>query len=202
MSAESKMFWLTAAALVVGLVALIPAYFIFWDRPDLVYEVQLVNIPLPESLGSNLPNVLILLKIQNTGHRPSENIQGNITLNGKVLYYEVKGPNTAFGPVEATMSKDSRIDLKCSRLAQGEYPINVSAWVKGNLVEPDAAFADSSGAAQKVKSTEAETRKVRSYWYASLGAVGGFLSFSLGALVVLRLFVKGAAEAILRGYNR
>ena len=202
MSVESKTLWVSAAILVAAIVGLVPAYFIFWDRPDLVYEVQLVNIPLPESLGSNLPNVLVLLKLQNTGHRPSENIQGNITLNGKILYFEMHGPNPAFGQAEGTLSGNSRIDLKCSRLTQGEYPIFLSAWAKGTFAEPDAAFADSSGAARKVKSTEAETRRLRSYAYLSAGILIGLLGCAFAVLTFLRVIAVGAMNAFARGLSR
>jgi hypothetical protein len=181
--------------------ALVPSYYIFWAKPDLVYEQQLVNIPLPENLGKNLPNVLVLLKLQNTGHRPSESIQGNISVRGQLLYFEVHGPNPAYGKVEFT-GNDSQIELKCSRLAPGEYPIKISAWVKGRFEEPDAAFADSLGAVRKVRSVDEEEHKLRTIALLPVVGVGSLVAvFALSAAIAygfVAYFARSVIEAVLK----
>jgi hypothetical protein len=185
---EKTQLWLAVAGVAIGMIALIPGYFILWAKPDLVYEEKVVNIPLPETLGKDLPNVLVLLKLQNTGHRPSEGIQGNISVHGELLYYEVHTPNPAYAQVEVTR-KASELDLRCPRLTQGEYPINISLWTRGKLEEPDTAFADSMGAIRRVVSVDEESHKLRKYaWF----------FFSVGAALVTGLgFLFGALYAVL-----
>jgi len=69
-------------------------------------------------------------------------------------------------------------------------------------VEPAAAFADSSGAARKVKSIEAETHRLRSFAFFILGVVTGLLGLSFSVATTLKVIARQLGEAILRGMNR
>ncbi len=183
--------WIAVISAFAAILGLIPGYYIFWDKPDLVFEEQLVTIPLPESMGSNLPNVLVLLKIQNTGHRPSENIQGNFNFAGDLLHYEVRGPNPAYGRVSDSQA-GSQINITCSRLAPGEFPVLISAWVKGKFKNPDSGLTDSLGAARKVRSIEEEEHKFRSYTF----FLGGIIS-GIAMAILLASAVRTTIESFL-----
>jgi len=113
MSRRSIGTWVAVGALVVGLLGIIPAYLIFWNKPKLVYDQRLVEILLPGSIRKKLellreqptvPDKLLLVRIQNIGRKPSEQVEVWVNPPGTISEYEVHGPNPAYG--EVRHSKD------------------------------------------------------------------------------------------------
>src|SRR6185437_8042684 len=135
MAERKTIVWISLASVVVALLSIIPAYAVFWDKPNLIYETDLVSIPLPSSLTGNLPNYLALVTVENIGHRPSTELQGDVTVDGQVLQYDVKGPDPAYAQVSSAPTP-SGVKFSCPRLAPGEYPIKVSVWYRGSAEDP------------------------------------------------------------------
>jgi hypothetical protein len=170
--------WISVATLVALLLGLAPAYLIFFDKPDLVYETQIVNIPLPRDLLGQLPDTLAIVTVQNIGRKPSTDLKGSLTVGGELVEYQVKGPNAAYGQVSHSQS-GSQILFECSRLASGEYPIRISAWYRGANADPDIGVSDVRGAARKVNSIAAANTRYR---VAGSGVLGLFVGL-LGSFV-------------------
>lgn len=167
--------WISIGMLVVALLGIVPAYLVFFDKPDLVYEMQVVNIPLPKDLPGQLPDALVILTVQNIGRRPSTDLQGSLAVGGDLIKYEVQGPNPAYGQVSHSQHA-TQVLFSCTRLAPGEYPIRVSAWYRGAGSALDVGVSDSQAAARKVASIAAESTKFKS-------RAGTILSFLAGLVV-------------------
>jgi hypothetical protein len=171
--------WISVCTLLVSLLGVLPAYLIFFDKPDLVYETQIVNIPLPKDLPGQLPDTLAIVTVQNIGRRPSIDVRGSVTVGGELVEYLIDSPNAAYGRVTHSRS-DSQILFSSDRLASGEYPIRVSAWFKGASSDPDVGVSDARGAARKVNSIAAENGKYKEAGSGILGLlVGLFGSFTV-----------------------
>jgi hypothetical protein len=177
--------WISVGTLLVSLLGVLPAYLIFFDKPDLVYETQIVNIPLPKDLPGQLPDTLAIVTVQNIGRRPSVDVRGSVTVGGALLEYLVQGPNAAYGRVSSSRS-DSQILFSSDRLASGEYPIRVSAWFKGANSDPDVGVSDARGAARKVNSIAAEHGKYKEAGSGFLGLLVGLL----GSFTVIFTFYQ------------
>src|SRR4029077_726064 len=111
--------------------------------------------PLPKDLPGQLPDTLVIMTVQNVGHRPSTDLQGSITVGGDLIEYEVQGPNPAFGQVSHSRN-GLRVQFNCPRLASGDYPIKILAWYKGASSGPDVGVSDARGAGRRVNSIAAE----------------------------------------------
>lgn len=185
MAGRKSIVWISFPSVVIALLGIIPAYNIFWDKPNVIYETDLVNIPLPSSLTGNLPNYLALVTVENIGHRPSTELQGDITVDGQVLQYEVKGPDPAYAQVSSAPTP-SGVKFSCPRLAPGEYPIKVSVWYRGSGEGPTVGVADSLGPGNKVKSIPGERAKLKS------------MAVSIGSILAATLAIL-AQFLLLRG---
>ncbi len=185
--------WIALIAAIVAALGAVPAYFVFWDRPDLDYQVSVVSVPVPETLPGRLPNYLALVTVQNIGRRPSEHVEGNIAGSGELLYFEIGQPNPAYGQVEHRM-EGQRLFFSSPRLAPGEYPVKFSIWYKGNNAPPEIAIADERGAARGVVSIAAEKGGLRKTATFLLGIITGIVTGGLVSIiwnVISRLSRKG-----------
>ena len=180
--------WISVGTLVVSLFAALPAYLIFFDKPDLVYETQIVNIPLPKDLPGQLPDTLAIVTVQNIGRRPSVDVRGSVTVGGELVEYLVQGPNAAYGRVSHSRT-DSQIIFSSDRLASGEYPIKVSAWFKGASADPDVGVSDLRGAARKVNSIAAENGKYKVAGSGALGLLVGLMGSFVASWFAYRTHV-------------
>lgn len=182
MAERKSIVWISLASVVIALLGIIPAYNIFWNKPDVIYETDLVNIPLPSNLTGNLPNYLALVTVENIGHRPSTELQGDVTVDGQVLQYDVKGPDPAYAQVTSAPTP-SGVKFSCPRLAPGEYPIKISVWYRGSGEDPTVGVADSLGPGNKVKSIPGERAKLKSMAV----SIGSVLAATLAILAQLFL---------------
>jgi hypothetical protein len=175
--------WISCGTLVVTLLGIVPGYLVFFDKPDLVYETLIENIPLPKDLPGQLPDTLVILTVQNVGRRPSVDLQGSVTVGGDLIEYQVQGPNPAFGQVSHSRN-GPQVLFNCSRLAPGDYPIKILAWYRGASSGPDVGVSDARGAGRKVSSIGAETAKYRGVGSGVIGLLIGLLgSFAaIGAI--------------------
>ncbi len=192
--------WISVGTLLVSLLAVLPAYLVFFDKSDLVYETQIVNIPLPKDLPGQLPDTLAIVTVQNIGRRPSVDVRGSVTVGGELVEYLVQGPNAAYGRVSSSRS-DSQILFSSDRLASGEYPIKVSAWFKGASSDPDVGVSDARGAARRVSSIAAESGKYKAAGSGVLGLLVGLLGsftviFTVYQTYSIRKRISDAARQI------
>jgi len=188
--------WISVGTLLVAILALGPAYLVFYDKPDLVYETHVENIPLPKDLPGQLPDTLAIITVENVGHQPSIDLQGNVSVGGDLIEYQVQGPNPAYGHVSHSRN-NGQIIFSCSRLASGEYPITISAWYRGANLELDVGVSDSHGAGRRVNSIGLEKAKYKEAGTGFLGLlVGLFGSFvAIWAMYDSRRMRKRIVEA-------
>ena len=206
MRASRTALWISGGTLAVALLGLVPGYLVFFDKPDLVYETLIENIPLPKDLPGQLPDTLVIVTVQNLGHRPSMDLEGSITVGGNLIEYQVQGPNPAFGQV-SHLRNGLQVLFKCPRLASGNYPIKVLAWYNGASNGPDVGVSDAHGAGRRVNSIVAETSK---YWGVGSGVAGlliGLLGsfFAIGATYTAyatRKSISAAAREIAENTER
>jgi hypothetical protein len=125
---------LTLAAAVL---ALVPAYFIFWQKPDTVFDRRAVEIPLSDEirrrfeealspqriveksakkysvteidLPRKLPDKLLYVNIRDVGDVPSSGIKVEIVVPGTIQDKEIKDAGPAFGHINKQTSSDSEI---------------------------------------------------------------------------------------------
>jgi len=190
--ADSKRVWPASVPIVVGILGLIPAYFIFWDQPRLVYESRQVEIPLSpavregfeKALGASvqalgvekLPDKLVYVTVQNNGHKPSNSIKGVVSVPGRIVDKDLKGPQDAYAR-ELTLDSatGSQVSFSCQFLVHGRYPITLSIWYAEDRPEQMAeiALSDSKGAAMSVESLETDTTRWQRHIYFVLILIGG-----------------------------
>ncbi|HUJ29946.1 MAG TPA: hypothetical protein VLY23_01600 [Candidatus Acidoferrum sp.] len=191
--------WVSLGTLVVSLLAGVPAYVIFFDKPDLVYEVEMENIPLPKDLAGQLPDTLAIVTVQNIGRRPSVDVEGSVSVGGELIEYQVQGPNPAYGRVLQTRAA-SLISITCSRLAAGQYPVRISAWYRAAGSIPDVGFSDARGAARRVSSIAGESAKYREAGTGVLGLLVGLLgSFAAALASFLAYRARQSISSAARG---
>ena len=178
---------ISIGTLVVTLLAAVPAYIVFFDKADLVYETQIENIPLPKDLTGELPDTLAIVTVENIGQQPSTDLQGNVTIPGKLVEYQVQGPNPAYGEVSKSL-EGQQIVFRCARLVPGDYVIRLSAWYRGAATGPDVGVSDAHGAAREVGSIEAEKGKYRPVGAGFLGVLVGLAGTFVSAAGALKWF--------------
>ncbi len=188
--------WISGATLLISALGIVPAYVVFFDKADLVYEMRVERIPLPANLPGQLPDSLVIVTFQNLGHRPSVDLQGNLTVSGELIDYQVQGPNPAYGQVSNVRNK-LQVSVNCPRLAPGDYPIRISAWYRGASLEPDAGVSDASGPGRRVNSIDAEKSKYKQLGSLILGILFGSLGSFVSILGVVRIYKakKSISEA-------
>jgi hypothetical protein len=188
--------WIGVATLLVSILGITPAYLVFFDKPDLVFETQIEKIPLPKGLPGQLPDSLALVTIQNLGHQPSVDVQANLAIDGELIDYQVQGPNPAYAQISHSRS-NLTIMVTCSRLAPGEYPIKISAWYKGANSGPDVGVSDTTGAGRKVNSISAEQSRYKQFGTGLLGLLFGSIGslVAIGTLFRARALKKSISEA-------
>jgi hypothetical protein len=180
--------WISAATLVVSILTLGPAYLVFFDKSDLVYETQIENIHLPKDLPGKLPDALVIVTVENVGRRPSVDLQGSITVSGDLVEYQVQGPNPAYGQVSHSRN-NLQILFSCSRFAPGEYPIKISAWYRSANSDPDVGVSDSRGAARRVNSIGEEKGKYRQVATGILGLLVGLIGSFVAIWTTYRAYL-------------
>lgn len=175
--------WVGVAGLAAVIIGAIPAYFVFWNKANLVYEQHLVDVFLPEQLKSisqelqtvSLPDKLLLVAIQNIGHKPSELVEAVIEPSGEITHYEVDKPNLAYGKVDVSR-EGAHVRLSCPRLVQGEHAIRVSVWFKHDSKKKlNIGIVDKSGPATKVHAIDAK----KELWLSSMKTVSSTLGIVL-----------------------
>ncbi len=188
--------WISCGTLLTTILGIVPVYLVFYDKPDLVYETLIENIPLPKDLPGQLPDTLVIVTMQNVGHQPSTDLQGSITVGGNLIEYQVQGTNPAFGQVSHSRN-GLQVQFNCPRLASGNYPIRILAWYKGASYGPDVGVSDAHGAGRRVNSIVAETAKYRGVGSGVIGLLIGLLgSFvAIGATYTTYATRKSIAAA-------
>lgn len=170
--------WVSVGTLVVSILAVVPGYLIFFDKPELAYQTLVEKIPLPQDLAGRLPDTLAIVIVQNLGRQPSLDVEGNVTVPGQLIESQVQGPNPAYGQV-STSRNGSQVSFNCPRLAPGDYQIKLSIWYRGEE-SPDIGVADSRGAAREVSSIAAQTARssgpVATVFALAVGLLGSFVA--------------------------
>ena len=182
-------------ALLASTLALGFSYFVFFDKPDLVYETDQFDIPLQRGLKLRL----IRVKVQNVGHRPSEQFQGAITVWGNILDHEVEALNPSYDNINySKVTKPgglrSQIVISDPSLGPGEYPIKISVVYSGFAGEEDVNFTDTRGTARLVPSVAAERDK-RSRFFSSAFTLT-LLFLGLIAVALILVFAVSGSRKI------
>ena len=189
---RKSVVWNAAAALLASILVLGFSYFVFFDKPDLVYETDQFDIPFERGLKPRLVRV----KVQNVGHRPSKEFQGAITVWGNILDYEVEAPNPPYDNISySKVTKPgglrSQIVMSCPKLDPAEYPINISVVYSGFAGDEDVSFSDAIGTARPVESVTAERDKRSSFFNSAFTLTLLFLALA----AVVRIIVFAVSEA-------
>ncbi len=188
---RKSVVWNAAAALLASILVLGFSYFVFFDKPDLVYETDQFDIPFERGLKPRLVRV----KVQNVGHRPSKEFQGAITVWGNILDYEVEAPNPPYDNISySKVTKPgglrSQIVMSCPKLDPAEYPINISVVYSGFAGDEDVSFSDAIGEARAVESVTAERDKRSSFFNSAFTLTLLFLALA----AVVRIIVFAVSE--------
>jgi hypothetical protein len=179
--------WISGITLLISALGIVPAYVVFFDKADLIYEMRIEQIHLPRNLPGQLPDSLVIVTIENVGRRPSIELQGNLKVGGELIDYQVQGPNPAYGQVSSSRN-NLQIAANCPRLAPGNYPIRISAWYRGASSEPDAGVSDSNGPGRRVNSIDAEKSKYKQLGSLILGLLAGSLGSFVAILGAVRMY--------------
>ncbi len=203
------------ATLVLAALGLIPAYFVFWHKPDTVFDERAVEIPLSEEMRERfdealthapwqkaventpqeypvtafprtLPDKLLYVNIRDVGHVPSSRIRVEIIVPGTIQDKEIKDAGPAFGRIGQHTISDREISFECQHLSdQEQAKLGVAVCYTQKSPGPPTV---------QIEDSEGPAREVGSietahFSFYPLGAFGSLIFSFLG--VAIAGFVNG-----------